>query len=101
MPRPYATLSEATTDLKKRGYTYDFNLKSDCVECPALKLRLTPEKFSVDEFYRFEGESSTDDNAIVFAIRSGNGIKGVLVDAYGVYAESLNEAMIRKLAIRH
>jgi len=99
MRHHYATLSEATTDLKKRGYTYDFNLKNDCVECPALQLRLTPEKFSVDEFYRFEGMSSTDDNSIVFAIRSGNGMKGVLVDAYGVYAESLNEAMTQKLTI--
>lgn len=99
MTRNYNTLSEATTDLKKRGYTYDFNLKHDCVECPAIQLQLAPERFSVDEFYRFEGMSSTDDNAIVFAIRSTNGIKGTLVDAYGVYAESLSDAMVRKLAI--
>ena len=44
--------------------------------------------------------SSTDDNSIVFAITSDQGVKGVLVDAYGVYASSLNEAMIKKLAIR-
>jgi hypothetical protein len=28
------------------------------------------------------------------------GIKGVLVDVYGVYAESLNDAVIRKLKIQ-
>jgi len=64
-----------------------------------LQLQLSPEKFVVDEFYRFEGMSSTDDNSIVFAISSDNGLKGVLVDAYGMYANSLNENMIKKLSI--
>ena len=96
----YKTLSEATNDLKARGYTLDFNLKMDCVECPAHNLRLYPEDFNVDEFHRFEGMSSTDDNSIAYAISSKDGLKGVLVDAYGVYAENLNDAMIKKLKIR-
>lgn len=99
MTRDYATLSQATNDLRKRGYTHDFNVKGDCVECLALKLQLKPEQFVVDEFYRFEGMSSTDDNSIVFAITSSDGVKGVLVDAYGVYASNLSEGMIKKLAI--
>ena len=95
----YTSLSEATNDLRKRGYTYDFNLKPDCIECPSLQLQLSPERFVVDEFFRFEGMSSTDDNSIVYAISSDNGLKGVLVDAYGVYASNLNENMIQKLMI--
>ena len=99
MKTHYTTLSEATNDLKTRGYTNDFNLKGECVECPALQLQLTPEHFTVDEFHRFEGMSSTDDNSIVFAITSDDGVKGVLVDAYGVYASNLSDGMIKKLAI--
>ena len=98
--RDYATLSDAIHDLKSRGYTLDFNLKPDCIECNELELELHPEKFIVDEFYRFEGMSSTDDSSIVYAISSEEGHKGLLVDAYGIYADSLNEAMINKLAIR-
>lgn len=97
MNRQYNSLSEATNGLKARGYVHDFNLKPECVACPALQLQLTPEHFTVDEFHRFEGMSSTDDNSIVFAITSDEGVKGVLVDAYGVYASNLNDAMIRKL----
>jgi hypothetical protein len=96
----YKTLSEATNDLKARGYTLDFNIKADCVECPAQDLRLYPEDFMIDEFHRFEGMSNTDDNSIVYAISSKAGVKGVLVDAYGVYAASLNDDMIRKLRIK-
>jgi hypothetical protein len=96
----YTSLSEATNDLRARGYKYDFNLKPECIECPALQLQLSPEKFTIDEFHHFEGMSSTDDNSIVFAITAENGLKGVLVDAYGVYASSLNDSMIKKLSIR-
>jgi hypothetical protein len=100
MKKHYTSLSEATNDLRARGYTHDFNLKPDCIECPALQLQISPEKFEIDEFHRFEGMSSTDDNSIVFAITSDTGFKGVLVDAYGVYASSLNDSMIKKLSIR-
>jgi len=95
----YTSLSEATNDLTKRGYTENFILKPECLEYNSLQLKLHPEDFLIDEFYRFEGMSSADDNSIVFAISSKNGLKGVLVDAYGVYSESLNEAMIQKLSI--
>tara|TARA_R110002049_G_scaffold125135_2_gene280766 strand:- start:4222 stop:4515 length:294 start_codon:yes stop_codon:yes gene_type:complete len=93
----YDTLSEAITDLQQRGYTYDFNLKPTCLECASLKLEIHPEDFEVVEMYRFEGMSSTDDNSILYAISSQNGIKGTLVDAYGVYAENISEEMRKKL----
>src|SRR5688572_3912070 len=100
MRKPYSSLSEAMNDLKARGYKEDFNLHPENIQCPALNLQWHPEDFTVDEFYRFEGMSSTDDNSIVFAISSKDGVKGVLVDAYGVYASSLSDEMIQKLAIK-
>ncbi|NDP27855.1 MAG: phosphoribosylpyrophosphate synthetase [Flavobacterium sp.] len=93
----YDTLSEAINDLQQRGYTYDFNLEPECLECASMKIEIQPEDFKVDETYRFEGMSSTDDNSILYAISSINGIKGLLVDAYGVYAENISEAMRKKL----
>ena len=93
----YDTLSEAINDLQANGYTYNFNLKPKCLECVSLKLQISPEDFDVDKTYRFEGMSSTDDNSILYAISSKNGIKGLLVDAYGVYAENISETMRKKL----
>lgn len=93
----YNTLVEAIDDLKQRGYTYDFNLGADRVSCPALELELHPEQFSVEEVYRFEGMSNPDDNAVVYAIAGHDGVRGVLVDAYGPYAEALTPEMARKL----
>lgn len=95
--RNYDTLSEAINDLQLRGYTYDFNLEPKCLKCSSLELQIHPEEFNVDELHRFEGMSSTDDNSILYAISSKNGLKGLLVDAYGVYAENISEEMRKKL----
>ena len=93
----YDTLSEAMNGLKADGYNYDFNICLGQIECNSLKLKLHPEDFEVDKMYRFEGMSSTDDNSVLYAISSKKGIKGLLVDAYGVYAENISEPMRKKL----
>jgi hypothetical protein len=93
----YDTLSEAINDLQLRGYTYDFNLEPECLKCASLELEIHPEDFKTDKTYRFEGMSSTDDNSILYAVTSKDGIKGLLVDAYGVYAENISEAMRKRL----
>ena len=93
----YDTLSEAINDLQANGYTYDFNLKPECLHCASLNLEIHPEDFAVDQFFRFEGMSSTDDNSILYAISSSDGLKGLLVDAYGMYAENISETMRKKL----
>ena len=95
----YRTLSEATNGLKARGYRADLNLKPTGIECPSHNLQIYPQDFAIDEFYRFEGMSNPSEASIVYAISSKNGVRGVLVDAYGVYSENLNDDMIQKLKI--
>lgn len=95
--RDYQNMVEALDDLKKRGFENDFNLKPYCLECASLQLQLHPEEFEIKEVYRFEGMSNPEDNSVVYAIKSRNGVKGVLVDAYGVYAEALTLEMANKL----
>ena len=96
----YDTLSQALNDLYKRGYTYDFNLQEKQIECKALNATYPPDSFSIVEFYRFEGMSSTDDESVLYVIETKNEIKGTLVDAYGVYSDSLSFEMIQKLKFK-
>lgn len=97
----YDTLSEAITDLQKRGYSEDLNLQSDCVECKALDYKMYVDEFEIDEMHRFEGDSSPDNSSILFAISSDSfNLKGLLVDAYGVYANPLSTDMIQKLKFK-
>jgi hypothetical protein len=97
----YDTLLDALNDLKKRGYTTDFNLAFDKVKCASTGVCLSPSQFKITEHYRFEGMSNPDDNAIVYAIESKDGnMKGVLVSAYGAYADGVSTEMIQKLTMQ-
>jgi len=37
MPHDYDTLVDAINDFKAKGYTEDFNMQSNCIECKAQK----------------------------------------------------------------
>ncbi len=99
MTAPYATLTEALDDLKRRGYTLDFDLQPDHIACSTPQMQLQPEEFEIVEVYRFEGASSPDDNDVVYAIEGKHGQKGVMTDAYGAYASQFSTNMLAKLRI--
>jgi hypothetical protein len=93
----YETVTEAVTGLKQRGFTLDFNLQGNCLVCDEHTLDI--DDFEIVEFYRFEGPSDPADEAIVYAIASDKGVKGILVGGYGIYSEEMSGEMARKLQI--
>lgn len=96
----YDTVSGALNSLKARGYTKDFNISFDKLICDETNECLNPHKFEITEIYRFEGESNPSDEAVVYAVESKDGnMKGVLVNAYGLYADSISDDMVKKLSI--
>ena len=98
---PYETLTEAIQELKSEGYTYDFNQKGTHLECKALGKDFQPENFTIRHTYRFEGMTNPSDNSVLYAIEAADGTKGQLVDAYGVYADSLTPEMIEKFRVEY
>jgi hypothetical protein len=88
-------------DLRKEGYTEDFNLQQNCLECRNGQFKVFADEFKIDRFYRFEGDSNPSDAAILYAISSDkHHLKGVLVNAYGIYSETLTDEMLQKLDVR-
>jgi len=95
----YDTVSQAINSLKKRGFSLDFNLSDNCIVCN--KDKFNPEDFEITEVYRFEGNTDPADEAVVYAIESNRGHKGVLVSGYGISAEGMSADMAKKLSIHH
>jgi hypothetical protein len=91
----YATVSEALTDLRKKGFTVDFNLEENCIVCNTGKFN--PDEFEIAEVYRYEGNSDPADEATVYGIESTSGVKGVLVTSYGMYEDSMSTELLQKL----
>ena len=97
----YFTLSQTIDALRKEGYTEDFNLQQNCLECRNGQFKLFADEFGVDKFYRFEGDSNPSDASILYAISSDkNAIKGLLVNGYGIYSDPITDELLEKLEIR-
>jgi len=93
----YETVSEAVNDLVRRGYDHDLNIEGDIL-VSSKNHQLSPEEFEIDEIYRFEGDTDPGDENIVYAISSvKKKMKGILVNAYGHYADAASSELMSKL----
>jgi hemerythrin superfamily protein len=98
--KTYNTITEALHNLNLKGYTFDFSLLTDkdCIYCNNLNQSLSADEFVIDEVHRFEGETDPGDEMILYAISSTKyNLKGVLLNAYGVYSDSKNSKIVEKL----
>lgn len=83
-------LAETINALRAKGYTEDFNLPRENLNQDSSLLRIEDEEFVVDQVYRFDVMSDPGDQSVLYAIRSiKSGRKGVLVNGFGVYSETL------------
>jgi hypothetical protein len=96
--KDYGTLSQAINKLKlEEGYDLDFNLLDEEIQNKTKNETYQLHEFKVDKILRFEGMSNPDDNAILYAISTNNGGKGILIDGYGISGGQVSKAMMDKL----
>ena len=69
------------------GYTEDFKVTDAGLQAIKHERVFRPEEVNIVNFFRFEGESDPDDNAILYVIETNDGTRGTLIDAYGVYSD--------------
>ena len=91
----YDTVSKAIEELRKQGYTTDFNIEENSITCSDGKF--SADDFEVVDVYRYEGDSDPGDEAAVYAIRSSTGLKGILVTGYGASADTASDDLLEKL----
>lgn len=91
----YETVTKAIEELRKQGFTTDFNLEENAIVCNVGKFGAN--EFDVVDVYRYEGDSDPGDEAAVYAIKSSNGLRGILVTGYGASSENTSSEMLRKL----
>ena len=95
----YDNFVKGLNDLRKQGYEEDFNLKENCLECIYGQYKVFHNEFEIDKWFRIEGaDSSAENSSIPYTISSEKyGLKGTMVNAYGVYSNSNANEMLSKL----
>ena len=75
-----------------------FSIDEDCLTCVENNINLHPDDFEIDEVHRFEGPTDPGDENILLAISSEKyKIKGLLVNAFGMYSDSFSAKLLSKL----
>ncbi len=87
-PHEMTTLSEAMNSMRNKGYVNDFDVYEEGLIVKKNNKKYSPENVIIKKVFRFEGDSNPDDMSILYAIESNDGDKGLLVDAYGLYANN-------------
>jgi len=99
-PMGYTTLAEAIDDLTRRGFTEQFSIVEGGLRAVGTGTTFSADDLTVREYHRFEGVSDPDDTAIVYAIETRSGVRGTLVDAFGVYSNPSAGAALMHVPIR-
>jgi hypothetical protein len=98
-PKREEPLQRVLEDLARRGYTEHFQAVDDGLKALGSGERFAAGDLMIRGYYRFEGTSDPDDAAIAYAIETRSGVRGILVDAYGVYSDPTTSAVLKDVPI--
>lgn len=82
------TLASCMNTLQADGFNENFMVKDKKIHALEAEKEYEPSEVKILNFYRFEGESDPADNSILYALETNDGIRGLLSDAYGPYADT-------------
>jgi hypothetical protein len=96
----YPTLARAVDDLTRSGFGEHFGVRGDALRSFDSGRRFSAGDVVIRAYHRFEGTSDPDDMCIVYAIEGRGGVRGTLVDAFGVYSDPTVSAFLARVPIR-
>jgi hypothetical protein len=85
--------------LRRDGFTNDFTASGGELHLDGTERRFRPEDCRILNHFRFEGTSDPGDMSIVYALETRDGTRGILVDAFGTYADPEVGAVVRRMGI--
>ncbi|RPH76905.1 MAG: phosphoribosylpyrophosphate synthetase [Nitrospiraceae bacterium] len=83
----YRTMTEAVKGLQDRGFPGNFEVIDGLVHDVGSGQTFLAHELTIVEHHRFEGISDPDDSSVCYALKARDGTRGILVDAYGTYAD--------------
>ena len=90
-------LPDVLAKLIEEGYTENYKVGDRGLLSLETEKSYHPDQVHIRNFFRFEGASDPDDNAILYAIETSDGSRGTLTDAYGTYADARTGKFIKEV----
>jgi hypothetical protein len=93
----YTDIAHAVESLKQQGYTLTFELDGDLITEKSVNLKEAPENFKIVQSYTHDAGTDPGSESTIYALESSEGHKGLLIVAYGMYADPSRSALIDRL----
>lgn len=90
------TLSIVMDRLGKNGFKEQFGITNKGLKMISSGKVLPPKELKIKHRYRFDGMTNPDDESILYALESQNGIKGTLVVSGNVHSEQ-NQSILNRI----
>ena len=97
MENEMKTVVEVINRLREKHYIHDFEVSHHKLICKDTGECFDAHEVTIDKTFRFEGDSNPDDMSVLFALTSKSGTQGILIDAYGTYANADVSEFIKKI----
>ena len=91
------TLSQRLLEAMKRGSTDNFKVVDATLIDIDHDNNYSSKEVAITDYFRFEGYTDPQDSAILYLIKTNDGHKGTLIDAYGVYADSIISNFVNRI----
>ncbi|MGK7389924.1 MAG: phosphoribosylpyrophosphate synthetase [Candidatus Cyclobacteriaceae bacterium M2_1C_046] len=91
-------LSEVMKDLKEEGFEKDFAFKNERLFILDQEDKnYDPKALEIEKEYRFEGDSDPGMMTILYALKTNDGVKGTISNAYGANTDQDLAAFMRQV----
>ncbi|MEZ4972721.1 MAG: hypothetical protein R2820_05395 [Cyclobacteriaceae bacterium] len=90
------TLPACLNTMRTKGYTEDFEATKEGLKSHQSNHIYAPDELVLKAVFRFEADSDPNNNSIAYFIETEDGRRGVVLDAYGIYANPLVGEIMKK-----
>jgi hypothetical protein len=86
-------------ELEANGFVTRFRSKDGRLQCIDTGTLYEPEDLRILGIHRYEGTKDLGDQSVIYAISDGQGMRGVIIDSYGAYADADLGDCIRRIPV--
>lgn len=100
MEKEMSTVTEIIQRLRDRHYIHDFEVSQGRVVSKETNEDFHPQDLLIERVYRFEGDSNPDDMSVIYGVTAPSGTMGIIMDAYGTYADPAISKVIKQIPVK-
>ena len=93
----HSSEAPAIASLARNGFVDEFTVHDGALTLGGTGRSFRPEELRIRDHFRFEGTSDPDDMSVIYALEARDGTRGILVDAFGAYADPTITAVVDRI----